>query len=137
MESLGDLGFGLAIGLVGGIGMLSVFLLAAAIIFRAATKVVLKQDLTFGMSVAIVLLGAIASVIASLPASFVFGLIGMPEIGFLNLIISFSATSGVYMFMLKSNFWKASLILIVEYAVLLILVFLVALLFGVLGMILS
>ncbi len=61
----------------------------------------------------------------------------MPEIGFLNLIISFSATSGVYMFMLKSNFWKASLILIVEYAVLLILVFLVALLFGVLGMILS
>ena len=113
-------------------------LLVVTIIFRAATKLVLKQDITFGMSFAIVLLGGIATVIASFPASIVFGLVGAPEIsGILIWIISFSATIGVYMFMLKTDFWKASLIQIVEYLVLAVCTLIVGLLFFVSGMILS
>ena len=111
MDFLSILGAGLAY-LIGGF---LIILLVATIIFRAATKLVVKQDTTFGMSIAIVLLGAIASIIAGIPASIVWGLVGVPEIfvSILSFIISFSATSGVYMFMLKTNFWKASLIQIV------------------------
>ena len=138
METLGDLGFGLAIGLALGLGVALIALLVASIIFRAATKLVLKQDVTFGMSFATVLLGTIATVIVSLPASIVFGLAGAPEIfEILIWIISFSATSGVYMFMLKTDFWKASLIQIVGYLVLVICALIVGFLLFVLGMIFS
>ena len=128
MDILNILGAGLAY-LIGGF---LIVLLVATIIFRAATKLVVKQDTTFGMSIAIVLLGAIASSIAGLPASIVFGLIGVPEIfvAILSFVISFSATSGVYMLMLKTNFWKASLIQIVMLLILLLIILLLALLFG-------
>lgn len=128
MDILNILGAGLAY-LIGGF---LIVLLVATIIFRAATKLVVKQDTTFGMSIAIVLLGVIASSIAGLPASIVFGLIGAPEIfvAILSFVISFSATSGVYMLMLKTNFWKASLIQIVMLLILLLIILLLALLFG-------
>ena len=128
MDFLSVLGAGLAY-LIGGF---LIILLVATIIFRAATKLVVKQDTTFGMSIAIVLLGVIASIIAAIPASIVFGLVGAPEIfvSILSFIISFSATSGVYMLMLKTNFWKASLIQIVMLLIVLLIVFLFALLFG-------
>ena len=128
MDILNILGAGLAY-LIGGF---LIVLLVATIIFRAATKLVVKQDTTFGMSIAIVLLGAIASSIAGLPASIVFGLIGAPEIfvAILSFVISFSATSGVYMLMLKTNFWKASLIQIVMLLIVLLIVVLFAILFG-------
>ena len=128
MDFLSVLGAGLAY-LIGGF---LIILLVATIIFRAATKLVVKQDTTFGMSIAIVLLGAIASIIAGIPASIVWGLVGVPEIfvSILSFIISFSATSGVYMLMLKTNFWKASLIQIVMLLIVLLIVFLFALLFG-------
>ena len=128
MDILNILGAGLAY-LIGGF---LIVLLVATIIFRAATKLVVKQDTTFGMSIAIVLLGAIASSIAGLPASIVFGLIGAPEIfvAILSFVISFSATSGVYMLMLKTNFWKASLIQIVMLLILLLIILLLALLLG-------
>ena len=128
MDFLSILGAGLAYLICGFL----IILLVATIIFRAATKLVVKQDTTFGMSIAIVLLGAIASIIAGIPASIVFGLVGAPEIfvSILSFIISFSATSGVYMLMLKTNFWKASLIQIVMLLILLLKVFLFALIFG-------
>ena len=129
MDFLSILGAGFAY-LIGGF---LIILLVATIIFRAATKLVVKQDTTFGMSIAIVLLGAIASIIAfGIPASIVFGLVGAPEIfvSILSFIISFSATSGVYMLMLKTNFWKASLIQIVMLLIVLLIVFLFALIFG-------
>ena len=128
MDILNILGAGLAYLIVGFL----IVLLVATIIFRAATKLVVKQDTTFGMSIAIVLLGVIASSIAGLPASIVFGLIGAPEIfvAILSFVISFSATSGVYMLMLKTNFWKASLIQIVMLLILLLIILLLALLFG-------
>ena len=128
MDILNILGAGLAY-LIGGF---LIVLLVATIIFRAATKLVVKQDTTFGMSIAIVLLAAIASSIAGLPASIVFGLIGAPEIfvAILSFVISFSTTSGVYMLMLKTNFWKASLIQIVMLLILLLIILLLALLFG-------
>ena len=128
MEFLSILGAGLAY-LIGGF---LIILLVATIIFRAATKLVIKQDTTFGMSIGIVLLGAIASIMAGIPASVVFGLVGAPEIfvSILSFIISFSATSGVYMFVLKTNFWKASLIQIVMLLIVLLIVVLFAILFG-------
>jgi len=128
MDILNILGAGLAYLIVGFL----IVLLVATIIFRAATKLVVKQDTTFGMSIAIVLLGVIASSIAGLPASIVFGLIGAPEIfvAILSFVISFSATSGVYMLMLKTNFWKASLIQIVMLLILLLIILLLALLLG-------
>ena len=128
MDFLSVLGAGLAY-LIGGF---LIILLVATIIFRAATKLVVKQDTTFGMSIAIVLLGAIASIIAGIPASIVWALVGVPEIfvSILSFIISFSATSGVYMLMLKTNFWKASLIQIVMLLIVLLIVFLFALLIG-------
>ena len=128
MDILNILGAGLAY-LIGGF---LIVLLVATIIFRAATKLVVKQDTTFGMSIAIVLLAAIASSIAGLPASIVFGLIGAPEIfvAILSFVISFSTTSGVYMLMLKTNFWKASLIQIVMLLILLLIILLLALLLG-------
>ena len=128
MDFLSILGAGLAY-LIGGF---LIILLVATIIFRAATKLVVKQDTTFGMSIAIELLGAIALIIAGIPASIVFGLVGAPEIfvSILSFIISFSATSGVYMLMLKTNFWKASLIQIVMLLIVLLIVLLFALIFG-------
>jgi len=128
MDFISSLGAGLAVI----IGLFLIILLIASIIFKAATKLVVKQDTTSGMSIAIVLLGAIASTIAGIPASIIFGLLNAPEvfISILSLIISFSATSGIYMLMLKINFWKASLIQIIMLLIVLIIVFLFALLFG-------
>ena len=122
------LGAGLIVILVAAV----VALLVVTILFRAATKWVAKQDVSFGMSIGIVILGIIASIATNVPASLMMALIGLPEImvTIIGFVISFCATSCVYFLMLKINFWKASLIQIVSLILFLILVFVVALLFG-------
>ena len=129
---MNDLASALAGGLLFAVGALIVVLLVATIIFRAATKWVAKQDTSFGMSIAIVLLGFIASIIAGFPSTLLFAIIGAPEIfvSILSFLISFSATSAIYMLMLKVSFWRASLIQLVMLLILLVLIFIVALLFG-------
>tara|TARA_B100001964_G_C13649028_1_gene343888 strand:+ start:84 stop:491 length:408 start_codon:yes stop_codon:yes gene_type:complete len=122
------LGAGLIVILVAAV----VALLVVTILFRAATKWVAKQDVSFGMSIGIVILGIIASIATNVPASLMMALIGLPEImvTIIGFVISFCATSCVYFLMLKINFWKASLIQIVSLILFLILVFVVAILFG-------
>ena len=125
------LGAGLIVILVVGV----VALLVETIIFRAATKWVAQQDVSLGMSIGIVILGIIASIAANVPASLIMALIGLPEtlVSILGYIIGFCATSCVYFPMLKISFWKASLIQIVSLILFLILVFVVALVFGILA----
>jgi hypothetical protein len=130
------LGAGLIVILVVGV----VALLVATIVFRAATKWVAQRDVSLGMSIAIVILGGIASIVASFPASILLGVFGLPELAsaIVSLIVSFSATSCVYSLMLnmigsnliKISFWKASLIQIVMLLILLVLIFAVAFAFG-------
>ena len=130
------LGAGLIVILVVGV----VALLVATIVFRAATKWVAKRDISLGMSIAIVILGFIASIVASFPASILLGLFGLPELAsaIVSLIVSFSATSCVYSLMLnmigsdlmKISFWKASLIQIVMLLILFVLIFAVAFAIG-------
>ena len=92
MDFLSILGAGLAY-LIGGF---LIILLVATIIFRAATKLVVKLDTTFGMSTAIVLLGAIASIIAGIPGSIVFGLVGTPEFFCFNFVLYYIIFSYKY-----------------------------------------
>ena len=101
-----------------------VCLLVATLIFKTVTKWVIQQDVSFWMSLAIVVLGIIASIGVNLPVSFILGAVGLPEIAvaILGFIISFCATSCVYFLMLKTNFWKASLIQIATLIISLILV---------------
>tara|TARA_B100000809_G_scaffold245060_1_gene271641 strand:- start:156 stop:578 length:423 start_codon:yes stop_codon:yes gene_type:complete len=130
------LGAGLIVILVVGV----VALLVATIVFRAATKWVAQRDISLGMSIAIVILGFIASIVASFPASILLGLFGLPELAsaIVSLIVSFSATSCVYSLMLnmigsdlmKISFWKASLIQIVMLLILFVLIFAVAFAIG-------
>ena len=102
-----------------------VCLLVATLIFKMVTRWVIQQDVSFWMSLAIVVLGIIASIGVNLPVSFIMGAVGLPEIAvaILGFIISFCATSCVYFLMLKTNFWKASLIQLLSLIILGILLF--------------
>ena len=102
-----------------------VTLLVFTFVFQYSAKRVTKKDVTFWMSLAIVVLGGVASGGVNWPVSFLMGAVGLPEITvvILGLIISFCATSYVYLLMLKTNFWKASLIQIATLIISLILMF--------------
>ena len=102
-----------------------VCLLVATLIFKTVTKWVIQQDVSFCMSLAIVVLGIVASIGVNLPVSFIMAVMDLPEIAvsIFGFIISFCATSCVYFLMLKTNFWKASLIQILSLVIFLILLF--------------
>ena len=120
-EFMGILGAGLIIVLL----VVVVCLLVTTIVFQYSAKRVTKQDVTFWMSLAIVVLGGVASGGVNWPVSFLMGAVGLPQIVvvILGLIISCCATSYVYLLMLKTNFWKASLIQIATLIISLILIF--------------
>ena len=120
-EFIGILGAGLMMILL----VVVVCLLVATLVFQYSAKRVTKQDVTFWMSLAIVVLGNIASGAVNWPVSFLMTAVGLPEIAvvILGFIISFCATSYVYLLMLKTNFWKASLIQIATLIISLILMF--------------
>ena len=120
-EFMGILGAGLMMILL----VVVVSLLVFTLVFQYSAKRVTKQNVTFWMSLAIVVLGIVASIGVNLPVSFIMGAVGLPEIAvaILGLIISFCATSCVYFLMLKTNFWKASLIQIATLIISLILIF--------------
>ena len=119
-EFMGNLGAGLMMILLVVVFCLLVFTL----IFQYSAKRVTKQDVTSWMSLAIVVLGIVAAIGVNFPVSFILGAVGLPEIAvaILGFIISFCATSCVYFLMLKTNFWKASLIQIATLIISLILV---------------
>jgi len=102
-----------------------VTLLVFTFVFQYSAKRVTKKDVTFWMSLAIVVLGIVASIGVNFPVSFIMGAVGLSEIAvvILGFIISFCATSYVYLLMLKTNFWKASLIQIATLIISLILMF--------------
>ena len=120
-ELMGILGAGLMIILL----VIVVALLVFTFVFRYSAKRVTKKDVTFWMSLAIVVLGGVASGAVNWPVSFLMAAVGLPEIAvvILGFIISFCATSYVYLLMLKTNFWKASLIQIATLIISLILIF--------------
>ena len=120
-EFMGNLGAGLMMILL----VVVVCLLVFTLIFKTVTKWVIQQDVSFWMSLAIVVLGIVAAIGVNLPVSFILGAVGLPEIAvaILEFIISFCATSCVYFLMLKTNFWKASLIQILTLIISLILMF--------------
>jgi len=120
-EFIGILGAGLMMILLVVVVCLLVFIL----VFQYSAKRVTKQDVTFWMSLAIVVLGNIAFGAVNWPVSFLMTAVGLPEIAvvILGFIISFCATSYVYLLMLKTNFWKASLIQIATLIISLILIF--------------
>ena len=120
-EFMGILGAGLMMILL----VVVVCLLVFTLVFQYSAKRVTKKDVTFWMSLAIVVLGGVASGGVNLPVSFLMAAVGLPEIAVLILgfIISFCATSYVYLLMLKTNFWKASLIQIATLIISLILMF--------------
>ena len=120
-EFMGILGAGLMMILLVVVVCLLVFIL----VFQYSAKRVTKQDVTFWMSLAIVVLGNIAFGAVNWPVSFLMTAVGLPEIAvvILGFIISFCATSYVYLLMLKTNFWKASLIQIATLIISLILIF--------------
>ena len=126
-ELMGILGAGLIIILL----VVVVTLLVFTFVFKYSAKRVTKKDVTFWMSLAIVVLGIVASIGVNFPVSFIMGAVGLSEIAvvILGFIISFCATSYVYLLMLKTNFWKASLIQIATLIISLILMF--GLLFGI------
>ncbi len=126
-ELMGILGAGLMIILL----VVVVTLLVFTFVFQYSAKRVTKKDVTFGMSLAIVVLGNLAFVGISWPISFLMAAVDFPEITgtILGFIISFCATSYIYLLMLKTNFWKASLIQIGTVFISLILMF--GLLFGI------
>jgi hypothetical protein len=116
---MGILGAGLIIILL----VVVVSLIVYTLVFQYSAKRVTKKDVTFWMSLAIVVLGGVASGGVNLPVSFLMAAVGLPEIAvvILGFIISFCATSYVYLLMLKTNFWKASLIQIATLIISLIL----------------
>ena len=120
-EFTGILGAGLMMILL----VVVVCLLVFTLIFKTVTKWVIQQDVSFWMSLAIVVLGIVASIGINLPTSFLIAVMGLPEIAvsIFGFIISFCATSCVYFLMLKTNFWKASLIQILTLIISLILMF--------------
>ena len=120
-EFIGILGAGLMMILL----VVVVCLLVFTLIFKTVTKWVIQQDVSFWMSLAIVVLGIVASIGVNLPVSFIMAVMDLPEIAvsIFGFIISFCATSCVYFLMLKTNFWKASLIQILTLIISLILMF--------------
>ena len=102
-----------------------VTLLVFTFVFQYSAKRVTKQDVTFWMSLAIVVLGGVAFGGVNWPVSFLMDAVGLPEsaVVIIGFIISFCATSYVYLLMLKTNFWKASLIQIATLIISLILMF--------------
>ena len=120
-ELMGILGAGLMIILL----VVVVTLLVFTFVFQYSAKRVTKKDVTFWMSLAIVVLGIVASIGVNFPVSFIIGAVDLPEIAvvILGFVISFCATSYVYLLMLKTNFWKASLIQIATLIISLILMF--------------
>jgi len=118
-EFMGILGAGLMIILL----VVVVSLIVTTLVFQYSAKRVTKKDVTFWMSLAIVVLGGVASGGVNLSVSFLMAAVGLPEIAvvILGFIISFCATSYVYLLMLKTNFWKASLIQIATLIISLIL----------------
>ena len=120
-EFMGNLGAGLMMILLVVVFCLLVFTL----IFQYSAKRVTKQDVTSWMSLAIVVLGIVAAIGVNLPVSFIMGAVGLSEIAvvILGFIIGFCATSYVYLLMLKTNFWKASLIQLLSLIILGILLF--------------
>ena len=126
-ELMGILGAGLMMILL----VVVVCLLVFTLVFQYSAKRVTKKDVTFWMSLAIVVLGNLAFVGISWPISFLMAAVDFPEITgtILGFIISFCATSYIYLLMLKTNFWKASLIQIGTVFISLILMF--GLLFGI------
>ena len=120
-EFIGILGAGLMMILL----VVVVCLLVTTIVFQYSAKRVTKNDVSFWMSLAIVVLGIVASIGVNLPVSFIMGAVGLPEIAvaIIGFTISFCATSCVYFLMLKTNFWKASLIQIATLIISLILIF--------------
>jgi hypothetical protein len=126
-ELMGILGAGLMMILL----VVVVCLLVFTLVFQYSAKRVTKKDVTFGMSLAIVVLGNLAFVGISWPISFLMAAVDFPEITgtILGFLISFCATSYIYLLMLKTNFWKASLIQIGTVFISLILMF--GLLFGI------
>ena len=120
-EFIGILGAGLMMILL----VVVVCLLVFTLVFQYSAKRVTKQDVTFWMSLAIVVLGNVAFGGVNWPVSFLMAAVGLPEIAvvILGFIISFCATSYVYLLMLKTNFWKASLIQIATLIISLILMF--------------
>jgi hypothetical protein len=98
-------------------------LIVFPLVFQYSAKRVTKKDVTFWMSLAIVVLGIVASIGVNFPVSFIIGAVDLPEIAvvILGFVISFCATSYVYLLMLKTNFWKASLIQIATLIISLIL----------------
>ena len=118
-EFMGILGAGLMIILL----IVVVSLIVFTLVFQYSAKRVTKKDVTFWMSLAIVVLGIVASIGVNFPVSFIMGAVGLSEIAvvILGFIISFCATSYVYLLMLKTNFWKASLIQIATLIISLIL----------------
>ncbi len=101
-----------------------VILLVITFLFRYYAKRIAEQDVTFWMSLGIVVLGIAASIGVNFPVSFIMAAVGLPEIAvaILGLVISFCATSCVYFLMLKTNFWKASLIQIATLIISIILI---------------
>ena len=120
-ELMSILGAGLMIILL----VVVVTLLVFTFVFQYSAKRVTKKDVTFWMSLAIVVLGIVASIGVNFPVSFIIGAVDLPEIAvvILGFVISFCATSYVYLLMLKTNFWKASLIQIATLIISLILMF--------------
>ena len=120
-ELMGILGAGLMIILL----VIVVTLLVFTFVFQYSAKRVTKKDVTFWMSLAIVVLGMLASIGLNFPVSFIMAAVGISEIAglILGFIFSFCATSYVYLLMLKTNFWKASLIQIATLIISLILMF--------------
>ena len=118
-ELMGILGAGLMMILL----VVVVCLLVFTLVFQYSAKRVTKKDVTFWMSLAIVVLGGVVFVGISWPVSFLMAAVDFPEITgtILGFIISFCATSYVYLLMLKTNFWKASLIQIATLIISLIL----------------
>tara|TARA_B100000579_G_C22677374_1_gene778591 strand:+ start:425 stop:859 length:435 start_codon:yes stop_codon:yes gene_type:complete len=95
-----------------------VSLLILTITFRAATKWVAQQDVSFWKSIWIVVLGGLASWIAFLPILLLLELIGAGIIILMvNFVMSFCVASFINSLMLKTNLRKASIIQIVTMSI--------------------
>ena len=101
-----------------GAGLIIILLLVLACLlvvtfaFQYSANMVAEKNLTFWMSLAIVVLGGIASGGVNWPVTFLMDAVGLPEIAvvIIRFVIIFCANSYIYLLMLNINFWKASLI---------------------------
>lgn len=101
-----------------------VIVLLPTILFRSAVKWVANQEITFWISLGIVLLGQVAASASTLGVAIPLTLSGAPEIAIwiIGVIITFCMTSLIYLLLLnilliqKINFWKASKIQLIMIA---------------------